>query len=225
MSIRKQFAQATMVLAVFGFAAGPAVAQEAPAPDPSTQLPPGLPPTPNGGPPAAPTTPSTSCKGKKGKAKRRCKRHSQAQGDGLVARTASTGPRFLLGNTDCHTQPFAGTDTTQPLVTAADGGPSLDQQFVKVESFRYKWNGSAWAYETTIDNSWAYANDRTWSTYYYTSGRWQGRGNSGSGTTSGAYRVAQRITWIPTKSAPQEYSVFRWSPLTQDGRAVSYCSF
>ena len=43
--------------------------------------------------------------------------------------------------------------------------------------------------------------------------------------TSGHYRTAQRITWIPTKSAPQEYSVFNWTTHTQNGRAVSFCSF
>lgn len=225
MSIRKQFAQAATVVAILGFAAGPAAAQDGAPPAPSTPVP-EAPPTPDGPPPSAPTTPPASsgqsCKGKKGKAKQRCKNKPRSE---QLFNAAATGPRYQTGNTDCHTTPFAGTDTQQPLVSAADGGPSVDSQWVRIETFRYRWNGNAWAYETTIDNSWVWASDRGFSTQYDTGGRWQTRGTYGTGATSGYYRIAQRITWIPTKSAPQEYGVFRFSPLTQNGTLVSYCTF
>lgn len=221
MSIRKHFAQAALVVAVAGFTAGPAAAQAPPTTPPPT---PGTtPPPPEGMPPSAPMPAAKSCKGKKAKAKPRCRKHRpRAQ---LLATASAAAPRYRLGATDCHRVPFVGSDTMQPLVTAADGDPGVDHQFARVETFRYRWNGRIWAYENTIDSSWAFATERAWSSDYYTADRWQGRGTYGAAAAAGYYRTAQRITWHPTKSAPQQYSVFLWTPHVQDGRAVDYCTF
>ena len=214
MSVRKQFTRAALILAVAGMTAGPAAAQ-APSGPPPSPGPGQLPPVPDSTPPGV-----KSCKGKTNQHKPRCK--ARPRGRRFLATSA---PQYRLGATDCHTAPFNGTSSMPPQVTAADADPGIDHQFARVETFRYKWNGSTWAYETTINDSWAYATDRAFSTYYYTNGRWMSRTSFGSSVSAGHYRIAQRITWHPTKSAPQQYRAFRWAPLTQYGRAVTHCTF